>query len=169
MVKIWKRKQENLEPTSLQRDAAAGRQSAAAQGTLRRPTDGAPNSTPSPQAKQRKWRPRQTPRLSRDDYIVVLKPRIPCDAIRAYLGDQTAAQVQVWPIWEQNIIICSTTVLPQAQQLLGDFQLPVGDQQLPVTKASGQRAEGSSPLTLPRPPKRSSQNFTGPKGPSLDH
>lgn len=54
------------------------------------------------------------------------------DAIRAYLGDQTTAHVQVWPIWEQNIIICSTTVLPQAQQLLGDFQLLVGDQQLPV-------------------------------------
>ncbi|KAH7931770.1 hypothetical protein HPB52_025358 [Rhipicephalus sanguineus] len=147
MVNTWKRKKAKSKPASLPRDAA----------TARRPTDAACTSAPSPPAKQRKWRPRQSPRLSRDDYIVVLKPRVPCklrtsvpadrvgDAIRAYLGDQTTAQVQVWPIWDQNIIVCSTTELPKAQKLLGDFQLPVGDQQLPVrghAKPSGETRRG---------------------------
>lgn len=75
---------------------------------------------------------------------MVLKPRVPCelqtflladrlgDAIQAYLGESTTTQVQVWPIWDQNIILCSSTMLSKAQQLLGDFQLPVGDQQLPI-------------------------------------
>ncbi|KAH7973075.1 hypothetical protein HPB52_021033 [Rhipicephalus sanguineus] len=147
MVNTWKRKKAKSKPASLPQDAA----------TARRPTDAACTSAPSPPAKQRKCRPRQTPRLSRDDYIVVLKPRVPCelrtsvpadrvgDAIRAYLGDQTTAQVQVWPIWDQNIIVCSTTELPKAQKLLGDFQLPVGDQQLPVrghAKPSGETCRG---------------------------
>ncbi|KAH7983711.1 hypothetical protein HPB52_013802 [Rhipicephalus sanguineus] len=147
MVNTWKRKKAKFKPASLPRDAA----------TARRPTDAACTSAPSPPAKQPKWRPRQTPRLSRDDYIVVLKPRVPCelrtsvpagrvgDAIRAYLGDQTTAQVQVWPIWDQNIIVCSTTELPKDQKLLGDFQLPVGDQQLPVrghAKPSGETCRG---------------------------
>ncbi|KAH6943774.1 hypothetical protein HPB50_027284 [Hyalomma asiaticum] len=100
-----------------------------------------------------KWRPCQITLLSRDDYIVVLKPRIPYelrtfvpadhlgDEIRACLGDQTIAQVQMWPILEQNIIVRSTIMLSKAQQLLGDFQLPVRDQQLSVrghAKASGE-------------------------------
>ncbi|KAH7940287.1 hypothetical protein HPB52_022824 [Rhipicephalus sanguineus] len=91
------------------------------------------------------------------EYDLIHKPRVPCelrtflpghrvgDAIRAYLGDQTTAQVQVWPIWEQNIIVCSTTMQPKAQKLLGDFQLPVGHQQLPVrghTKPSGETSRG---------------------------
>ncbi|KAH6923077.1 hypothetical protein HPB50_021407 [Hyalomma asiaticum] len=80
-------------------------------------------------ARQRKWRPRQTPRLSRDNYIVVVKPCVPCelhtfvladragDAIRRYLGDRTTTQIQVWPIWEQNILVSlPTTATPSASR-----------------------------------------------------
>ncbi|KAH6922078.1 hypothetical protein HPB50_008844 [Hyalomma asiaticum] len=81
MVRLWQRKQVKSKSASQQRDAAAGRHSTAVQGTpARHPSGGASTSAPSSQpAKQRKWRPRQTPRLSRDDYIVVVKPRVPCE------------------------------------------------------------------------------------------
>ncbi|KAH7982540.1 hypothetical protein HPB52_005499 [Rhipicephalus sanguineus] len=114
MVRIWKRKQAQSESASQQqRGAAAGCHPPVVQGApARRPTGGAPTSASSSlPARQHKWRPRQTPRLSRDDYIVVVKPRVPCelrtcvpadrvgDAIRNYLGDRSTTLVQVWPIW----------------------------------------------------------------------
>ncbi|KAH7946606.1 hypothetical protein HPB52_001850 [Rhipicephalus sanguineus] len=137
MVRIWKRKQAQSESAFLQqRDATAGRHPPVVQGTPAcRPTGGAPTSASSLlPAKQRKWH----------DYIVVVKPRVHCelrtcvpadragDAIRNYLGDRTTTLFQVWPIWEQNILVCSTTMLPMAQKLLGDFQLQVGGHELPV-------------------------------------
>lgn len=182
MVRLWQRKQAKSKSASQQqRDAAAGRHSPAVQGTpARHPSGGASTSAPSSQpAKQRKWRPRQTPRLSRDDYIVVVKPRVPCelrtfvpadragDAIRRYLGDRTTTQIQVWPIWEQNILVCSTTILPMAQRLLGDFQLQVGDQQLPVrghAKAPGDTCKGVININPAESPEKIKSELHWPRG-----
>ncbi|KAH7945475.1 hypothetical protein HPB49_011192 [Dermacentor silvarum] len=63
------------------------------------------------------------------------------DAIRAYLGEHSSSSFHVWPVWDQNVLVCSVTSLPMVQRLLGDIQLPVGDQQLPFrghAKASGE-------------------------------
>ncbi|KAH6946055.1 hypothetical protein HPB50_011352 [Hyalomma asiaticum] len=102
-------------------------------GTARHRTGEATQVAPAPDSSPRPRGLHRGPKASHSLRALTFVPadRVG-DAIRAYLGDQTTAHVQVWPIWEQNIIICSTTVLPQAQQLLGDFQLLVGDQQLPV-------------------------------------
>ncbi|KAH6934256.1 hypothetical protein HPB50_022628 [Hyalomma asiaticum] len=182
MMRLWQRKQAKSKSASQQqRDAAAGRHSPAVQGTpARHPSGGASTSFPSSQpAKQRKWRPRQTPRLSRDDYIVVVKPRVPCelrtlvpadragDAIRRYLGDRTTTQIQVWPIWEQNILVCSTTIMPMAQRLLGDFQLQVGDQQLPVrghAKAPGDTCKGVININPAESPEKIKSELHWPRG-----
>ncbi|KAH7973675.1 hypothetical protein HPB49_003817 [Dermacentor silvarum] len=137
--------------------AATLPQVAASGSSTRRSPDGTRTAPPSPPRRQPKWRPRHTPRLSRDDYIVVLKPRAPFelksvlpsdragDAIRAYLGEHSSTSFHVWPVWDQNVLVCSVTSLPMAQRLLGDIQLPVGDQQLPFrghAKASGDICRG---------------------------
>ncbi|KAH7955557.1 hypothetical protein HPB52_001363 [Rhipicephalus sanguineus] len=182
MVRIWKRNQAQSESASQQqRGAAAGCHPPVAQGAPAcRPTGGAPTSASSSlPARQHKWRPRQTPRLSRDDYIVVVKPRVPCelrtcvpadragDAIRNYLGDRSTTLVQVWPIWEQNIFVCSTTMLPMAQKLLGDFQLQVGGQQLPVrghAKASGDTCRGMITINPAEAPEKIKSELYWPRG-----
>ncbi|KAH6940315.1 hypothetical protein HPB50_026642 [Hyalomma asiaticum] len=130
-------------------------------------------------AKQRKWLPHQTPRLFRDDYIVVVKPRVLCelrtfvpadragDAIRRYLGDRATTQIQVWPIWEQNILVCSATILPMAQRFLGDFQLQVGDQQLPVrghAKAPGDTCKGVININPADSPEKMKSELHWPRG-----
>ncbi|KAH7953057.1 hypothetical protein HPB49_004206 [Dermacentor silvarum] len=118
---------------------------------------GAPNSSPPQAPRKPAWRPRHTPRMGRDDLIVVLKPRasfdlktvLPSeragDAERAFLGDCSAADLHVWPVWDQNVLVCSLTSIPIAQRLLGDIMLPVGDQQLPFrghAKVSGDICRG---------------------------
>ncbi|KAH7967971.1 hypothetical protein HPB52_004508 [Rhipicephalus sanguineus] len=102
-------------------------------------------------ARQHKWRPRQTPRLSRDDYIVAVKPRVPCelrtcvpadragDAIRNYLGDR------------------STTLV----------QLQVGGQQLPVrghAKASGDTCRGVITINPAETPEKIKSELYWPRG-----
>lgn len=155
MVKLWQRKQSQAAapPKGQGSRAATLPQVAASGSSTRRSPDGTRTAPPSPPRRQPKWRPRHTPRLSRDDYIVVLKPRAPFelksvlpsdragDAIRAYLGEHSSTSFHVWPVWDQNVLVCSVTSLPMAQRLLGDIQLPVGDQQLPFrghAKASGE-------------------------------
>ncbi|KAH6929124.1 hypothetical protein HPB50_023755 [Hyalomma asiaticum] len=72
-VRLWQNKKAKSKSASKQqqRDAAAGRIPQLCKERRR-------VISPVP-AKQRKWRPRQNPRLSRDDYIVVVKPRVPCE------------------------------------------------------------------------------------------
>ncbi|KAH7977761.1 hypothetical protein HPB49_003494 [Dermacentor silvarum] len=149
--------------------AATLPQLAASGSSTRRSPDGTRTAPPSPPRRQPKWRPRHTPRLSRDDYIVVLKPRAPFelksvllseragDAIRAYLGEHSSTSFHVWPVWDQNVLVCSVTSLPIAQRLLGDIQLPVGDQQLPFrghSKASGEICQGVITINPAETPQR---------------
>ncbi|KAH6931754.1 hypothetical protein HPB50_000241 [Hyalomma asiaticum] len=72
-------------PSQQQRDAAAGRHSPQLSKERRR-------AIPPVPAKQRKWRPRQAPRLSPDDSIVVVKPRVPCE-LRTFVPADHAAIV----------------------------------------------------------------------------
>ncbi|KAH7981421.1 hypothetical protein HPB49_023994 [Dermacentor silvarum] len=137
MIQLWQRKQRKSSPkTPKLKGTPAASQPAVAGMRPRKPA----------------WRPRYTPRIGRDDLIVVLKPRASFDlktvlaseraghAVRAFLGDCSAADLHVWPVWDQNVLVCSLTSIPIAQRLLGDIMLPVGDQQLPFrgqAKASG--------------------------------
>ncbi|KAH6928235.1 hypothetical protein HPB50_012892 [Hyalomma asiaticum] len=146
MVKLWERKQSQ--------PGAGTRQKAAASGSSSRPSaEGARTAGSSSPKHQLKWRPRHTPRLSREDYIVVLKPRapfelksvLPCDragdAIRTYLGGPSSGTLHVWPVWDQNVLVCSVTSSSMVQRLLGDIQLLVADQQLPFRgHANGRKA-----------------------------
>ncbi|KAH7974009.1 hypothetical protein HPB49_008400 [Dermacentor silvarum] len=171
MVKLWQRKQSQAAapPKGQGSRAATLPQVAASGSSTRRSPDGTRTAPPSPPRRQPKWRPRHTPRLSRDDYIVVLKPRAPFelksvlpsdragDAIRAYLGEHSSTSFHVWPVWDQNVLVCSVTSLPMAQRLLGDIQLPVGDQQLPFrghAKASGEICRGVITINPAETPQR---------------
>ncbi|KAH7933375.1 hypothetical protein HPB49_012037 [Dermacentor silvarum] len=171
MVKLWQRKQSQAAapPKGQGSRAATLPQVAASRSSTRRSPDGTRTAPPSPPRRQPKWRPRHTPRLSRDDYIVVLKPRAPFelksvlpsdragDAIRAYLGEHSSTSFHVWPVWDQNVLVCSVTSLPMAQRLLGDIQLPVGDQQLPFrghAKASGEICWGVITINPAETPQR---------------
>ncbi|KAH7973956.1 hypothetical protein HPB49_007899 [Dermacentor silvarum] len=171
MVKLWQRKQSQAAapPKGQGSRAATLPQVAASGSSTRRSPDGTRTAPPSPPRRQPKWRPRHTPRLSRDDYIVVLKPRSPFelksvlpsdragDAIRAYLGEHSSTSFHVWPVWDQNVLVCSVTSLPMAQRLLGDIQLPVGDQQLPFrghAKASGEICRGVITINPAETPQR---------------
>ncbi|KAH7958633.1 hypothetical protein HPB49_003594 [Dermacentor silvarum] len=108
MIQLWQSKQRKCPPKTpkLKGTPAASQQAAAGMSTNLLP--GAPRK-PS-------WRPRYTPRIGRDDLIVVLKPRalfdlkaaLPSehavDAVRAFVGNCSAADLHVWPVWEQNVL-----------------------------------------------------------------
>ncbi|KAH7981029.1 hypothetical protein HPB49_021033 [Dermacentor silvarum] len=158
MIQLWQRKQRKSPPKTpkLKGTPAASQPAVAGMSTHLHP-GGAPNSSPPQAPRKPAWRPRYTPRIGRDDLIVVLKPRasfdlktvLPSeragDAVRAFLGDCSPADLHVWPVWDQNVLVCSLTSIPIAQRLLGDIMLPVGDQQLPFrghAKASGDICRG---------------------------
>ncbi|KAH7942582.1 hypothetical protein HPB49_025535 [Dermacentor silvarum] len=180
MVKLWQRKQSQAAAPPKSQGSRAGTlpQVAASGSSTRRSPDGTCSTPPAPPRRQPKWRPRHTPRLSRDDYIVVLKPRAPFelklvlpsdragDGIRAYPGEHSSTSFHVWPVWDQNILVCSVTSLPMTQCLLGDIQLPVGDQQLPfwgMPGRPGKSAGVSSPSTRLKHHSASNQNSNGRK------
>ncbi|KAH7967009.1 hypothetical protein HPB49_021310 [Dermacentor silvarum] len=158
MIQLWQRKQRKCPPKTpkLKGTPAASQTAVAGMSTQLLP-GGAPNSSPPQAPRKPAWRPRYTPRIGRDDLIVVLKPRasfdfktvLPSeragDAVRAFLGNCSAADLDVWPVWDQNVLVCSLTSIPIAQRLLGDIMLPLGDQQLPFrghAKASGDICRG---------------------------
>ncbi|KAH7955387.1 hypothetical protein HPB52_000809 [Rhipicephalus sanguineus] len=89
------------------------------------------------------WRPKQTPRLRSEDIIVVLKPRGTLDlktvfkhgevgaAVANYVGDPAAEDLSVWPVWEQNVIVCGTQTTAVADKLIKEFDLTVEEQNYP--------------------------------------
>lgn len=89
------------------------------------------------------WRPKQTPRLRSEDLIVVLKPRGTLDlkmvfkhgevgsAVARYVGDLAADDLSVWPVWEQNVIVCGTQTPSVVDKLIKEFDLKVEEQTYP--------------------------------------
>ncbi|KAH6948723.1 hypothetical protein HPB50_026024 [Hyalomma asiaticum] len=89
------------------------------------------------------WRPKQTPRLHSEDLIVVLKPRGTLDlktafnhgdvgsAVASYVGDSAAGDLSVWPVWEQNGIVCGTQTTSVADKLIKEFDVKVGEHTYP--------------------------------------
>ncbi|KAH6930027.1 hypothetical protein HPB50_008098 [Hyalomma asiaticum] len=162
MVKLWERKQSQTR--------AGTRQNGGCFRSSSRPsTEGAPTAGSFSPKHPLKWRPRHMPRLSRDDYIVVLNPRgpfelksvLPCDragdAIRTYLRGASSGTLHMWPVWDHNGLVRSVTSSSMPQGLLGDIQLLVGGHQLPFrghAKASGDICQGVITINPDETPQR---------------
>ncbi|KAH6929684.1 hypothetical protein HPB50_004754 [Hyalomma asiaticum] len=97
------------------------------------------SALPSPQRNTPAWwRPTQTPRVRSEDMIIVLKPRTTLDirkvfrhsdagtAIAAHITGVSAGDLNMWPVWEPNVLFCTTQTVRGADQLIKDFDLRVG-------------------------------------------
>ncbi|KAH6919377.1 hypothetical protein HPB50_029638 [Hyalomma asiaticum] len=124
----------------------AARTPAAKQHAASRPQQAHGKNAPSvtlQRAKKLQWRPKNTPRIEKDDIIVVLKPRETLNlkatfgsgqagaAVRSILGADASVGLAVWPIWDQNVLVCTLKSVDAAERLLRDITLPVGGCQLP--------------------------------------
>ncbi|KAH8026392.1 hypothetical protein HPB51_020376 [Rhipicephalus microplus] len=139
MVRVW-RGRKNTAVASRDARAPAAKQQAAS-----RPQQAQGKNAPSvasQRAKQLQWRPKNTPRIEEDDVIVVLKPRETLDlkatfgpgeagaAVRSILGADASVGLAVWPLWDQNVLVCTLKSVDAAERLLRDIKLPVGGRQL---------------------------------------
>ncbi|KAH6932386.1 hypothetical protein HPB50_005102 [Hyalomma asiaticum] len=153
IIRVW-RGRKNAAVAS--RDA---RTPAAKQHEASRPRQAQGMSAPSvtSHAKKLQWRPKNTPRIEKDDIIVVLKPRETLDlkatfgpgqagaAVCSILGADASVGLAVWPIWNQNVLVCTLRSVDAAERLLRDITLPVGGRQLPCRghpKLSGEFCRG---------------------------
>ncbi|KAH8030781.1 hypothetical protein HPB51_011621 [Rhipicephalus microplus] len=96
----------------------------------------------SHRAKQLQGRLKNTPRIEKDDIIVVLKPRETLDlkatfgpgqagaAVRSILGANASVGLAVRPLWDQDVLVCTLKSVDAAERLLRDSKLPVGGRQL---------------------------------------
>ncbi|KAH7932955.1 hypothetical protein HPB49_005276 [Dermacentor silvarum] len=85
-----------------------------------------PRSNPqlSQAAGSKKWRPTAMPRLRKEDFTIVIKPRVTISLktalqngelralLSAYVNPSSADILSVWPIWDQNIFIATTQDAP---------------------------------------------------------
>ncbi|KAH7932801.1 hypothetical protein HPB49_003220 [Dermacentor silvarum] len=84
------------------------------------------------------WRTRQTPRLHYEDLVVVLKARGTLDlkasfkhgdigsAVAHYVGEVACGDLSVWPVWDQNTVVCGTQSTQVADKLARYLYLKVG-------------------------------------------
>ncbi|KAH7939727.1 hypothetical protein HPB52_016569 [Rhipicephalus sanguineus] len=153
MVRIWRRKQKTLaskDTGGVVQQQAAARSAHATHGN-------AASAALKGETHKSQWRPQQTPRIGRDVLIVVLKPRTTLDLKETFVPGQAGAAVRnlirecgeveltVWPVWDQNVLVCGLNSVPAAERLLGDVMLVVGGRQLPFrghAKASGDVCKG---------------------------
>ncbi|KAH6929171.1 hypothetical protein HPB50_023970 [Hyalomma asiaticum] len=150
MVRLWRRKQNTL----ALKDTGGVQQQAAACSALALHRDAARAAL---KGCKPQWRPQETPRIGRDELIVVLEPRTTLDlkatfvpgqagnALRNLVRDCGEVEVIVWPVSDQNVFVCGLNSVPAAERLLGDVILVVGSGQLAFrghTKASGDFRKG---------------------------
>ncbi|KAH6924172.1 hypothetical protein HPB50_013250 [Hyalomma asiaticum] len=115
MIRVWRGRKN---PAVASRDARApAAKQHEASGPQQAQGKNAPSVT-SQRAKNLQWRPKNTPRVEKNDIIVVLKPRETLDlkatfgpgqagaAVRSILGADASVGLAVWPIWDQNVLVC---------------------------------------------------------------
>lgn len=154
MVRIWRRRNK---PKASKVTGADGQQQSAAR-SKHAPQGEASGAALKVVARKSQWRPQQTPRLGRDELIVVLKPRATLDlkasfapgqagvAVRSAIRDCGEVKLSVWPVWEQNVLVCGLNSEEAARKLAGDVTLVVEGRQLPFRghlKASGDICKGA--------------------------
>ncbi|KAH6921978.1 hypothetical protein HPB50_007190 [Hyalomma asiaticum] len=125
-----------------------------------------------PKSKTITWRPRDTPKMSAEDIIVVLKRRETLHmkvvfqtgdlgaAIAEYVGGEAGATLNVWPLWTQNMTVCRTQHVEAANKLARDFNLNVGSGSVPLrghVKLNGEVCRGV--ITV-----RANETMASPKG-----
>ncbi|KAL1465931.1 hypothetical protein MTO96_043045, partial [Rhipicephalus appendiculatus] len=128
-------------------------------------------SIASKRVKQFQWRPRNTPRIEKDDIIVVLKPRETLAlkatfgpgqagaAVRSIIGADASVGLAVWPIWDQNVLVCTLKSVDAAEKLLRDVTLLVGGPPAPIPgtsqtlRSKPKTAEGQAPAPRTGPTK----------------
>ncbi|KAK8761694.1 hypothetical protein V5799_027039 [Amblyomma americanum] len=84
------------------------------------------------------WRPKETPKMSSEDNIALLKPRQTMKlkeifqhgelgaAIAQYVGGDAGAALSIWPVWTKNLDVCGTQHIEAANNLTKDFDLNTG-------------------------------------------
>ncbi|KAH6947480.1 hypothetical protein HPB50_019196 [Hyalomma asiaticum] len=90
------------------------------------------------------WRPAAMPRISAEDFTIVLKPRVTVDIkatfqpgelgakLASYVNSTNNDCISVWPIWAQNIIVVSTQDVNTANLLSREFSLKTSQGGLPM-------------------------------------
>ncbi|KAH8024191.1 hypothetical protein HPB51_022252 [Rhipicephalus microplus] len=154
MLHVW-RGRKNAAVASRDARAPAAKQQAAS-----RPQQAQGKNAPSvtsQRAKQLQWWPKNTPRIEKDDIILVLKPRETLNlkatfgpgqagaAVHSILGVDASVGLAVWPLWDQNVHVCTLKSVDAAETLLRDIKLPVGGRQLTLRghpKLSGEFCRG---------------------------
>ncbi|KAH7946891.1 hypothetical protein HPB52_005665 [Rhipicephalus sanguineus] len=140
---LMRLRQRRTQANTTKGDASAA--SLAQAGIPRSGTPGGARAAPQNGSKKtaQQWRPKQTPRLRSEDLIVVLKPRGTLDlktvfkhgevgsAVANYVDDLAAEDLSVWPVWEQNVIVCGTQTTAVADKLTKEFDLTVEEQNYP--------------------------------------
>ncbi|KAK8764376.1 hypothetical protein V5799_033015, partial [Amblyomma americanum] len=81
---------------------------------------------------------KETPKMSSEDIIVVLKPRQTMNlkeifqhgeleaAIAQYVGGDAGVALSIWPVWTHNLVVCGTQHIEAANKLTKDFDLNTG-------------------------------------------
>ncbi|KAH7961038.1 hypothetical protein HPB52_001223 [Rhipicephalus sanguineus] len=162
MVRIWRRKQKTLaskDTGGVVQQQAAARSAHARHGN-------AASAALKGETHKSQWRPQQTPRIGRDELIVVLKPRTTLDLKETFVPGQAGAAVRnlirecgeveltVWPVWDQNVLVCGLNSVPAAERLLGDV--------IHLTGAADCRDKYRKPIK-PRLPPTNTKRTSAPK------
>ncbi|KAL1476224.1 hypothetical protein MTO96_036670 [Rhipicephalus appendiculatus] len=66
-------------------------------------------------------------------------------AVRNLIRDCVEVELTVWPVWDQNVLVCGLNSVTAAERLVGDVMLVVGGRQFPFrghAKASGDVCKG---------------------------
>lgn len=108
-------------------------------------------------AGSKKWRPTAMPRLRKEDFTIVIKPRVTISLktalqngelgalLSAYVNPSSADILSVWPIWDQNIVIATTQDVNAANALAREFTLNASKGPIPVVghaKVNGEVCRG---------------------------
>ncbi|KAH7973428.1 hypothetical protein HPB49_000907 [Dermacentor silvarum] len=108
-------------------------------------------------AGSKKWRPTAMPRLRKEDFTIVIKPRVTIslktalqngelDALlSAYVNPSSADTLSVWPICDQTIVIATTQDINAGSALAREFTLNASKGLIPVVgraKVNGEVCRG---------------------------
>ncbi|XP_077485817.1 uncharacterized protein LOC144096826 [Amblyomma americanum] len=140
MVRVWRGKKN---AAAASRDAGTGATQQQAPASSAHTQGASALNAASKSSKQLRWRPQNTPCIEKDDIVVVVKPRNTVDlkttfgpgragaAVHSILGDDANAGLEVWPVWDQNVLVCVLISVDAAEKLLRDIVLPVGEREPP--------------------------------------
>ncbi|KAH7942486.1 hypothetical protein HPB49_024592 [Dermacentor silvarum] len=111
-------------------------------------------------AGSKKWRPTAMPALRKEDFTIVIKPRVTIflktalqngelgDLLSAYVNPSSVDILSVWPIWDQNIVIATTQDVNAANALAREFTLNASKGPIPVVGHAKVNGEGKSTIAL---------------------